>query len=157
MGGRATTTRHGLAQEEEQQAYARLHRYGQKNDVHVKIYYAPVSVESRLLVWRRRSAEKMSSESNDNDVQFTYDNKLFENDFVEDADEESLQSADEDEEGNIVGKEADDTTEDNLRTQFLLGLVDEEGARVAGMSHNDNAEQQQRQQQQITARRFILE
>ena len=48
-------------QEEEQQAYARLHRYGQKADVRVKIYYAPVSVESRLLVWRRRSAEELGA------------------------------------------------------------------------------------------------
>ncbi len=142
--------------EEEQQAYARLHRYGQKKDVHVKIYYAPVSVESRLLVWRRRSAEKMSSERNDNDVQFTYDNKLFENDFLDNADDESLRSTDEDEEGNSVGKKADEGSEDNLRTQFLLGLVDEEGTRVTNTSHYNSAEQQQ-QQQQISARRFILE
>merc|ERR1712029_785583 len=32
-------------QEEEQQAYARCHRYGQKNNVHVRVYYTPVSVE----------------------------------------------------------------------------------------------------------------
>ena len=140
-------------QEEEQQAYARLHRYGQEADVHVKIYYAPVSVESRLLVWRRRSAEKMTSESNENDAQFVYNNKLFENDLLEDADEESLQSNDEDE-GNSVGKEVEDSVEaeDNMRTQFLLGLVDEEGTRVANMSNYDDA-----QQQPISARRFILE
>ena len=41
-------------QEEETQAYARCHRYGQKNNVHVKVYYVPVTVESRLLEWRSR-------------------------------------------------------------------------------------------------------
>lgn len=41
--------------EEEQQAYARLHRYGQKNEVLCKVYYSPVSVESRLLEWRKRA------------------------------------------------------------------------------------------------------
>lgn len=41
--------------EEEKQAYARLHRFGQKKAVHCKVYYAPVSVESRLLEWRRRA------------------------------------------------------------------------------------------------------
>jgi hypothetical protein len=41
--------------EEEQQAYARCHRYGQTNAVHCKCYYTPVSVESRLLEWRKRA------------------------------------------------------------------------------------------------------
>jgi hypothetical protein len=40
--------------EEERQAYGRLHRYGQQKEVECKIYYTPVSVESRLLEWRKR-------------------------------------------------------------------------------------------------------
>jgi SNF2 family DNA or RNA helicase len=130
-------------QEEEQQAYARLHRYGQKNDVHVKIYYAPVSVESRLLVWRRRSAEKISSESNGDDAQFVYNNSLFENDLLEDdegADEESLKSADGDD-GSSVDKEVGGSDEDDMRTQFLLGLVDEEGMRVVSNTSRDDEEE----------------
>jgi hypothetical protein len=43
-----------LKHEEEKQAYARLHRYGQHRSVVCKVYYTPVSVESRLLEWRRR-------------------------------------------------------------------------------------------------------
>ena len=131
-------------QEEEQQAYARLHRYGQKNDVHVKIYYAPVSVESRLLVWRRRSAEKISSECNGDDgAQFVYNNSLFENDLEDDDgadDEESLKITDGDDgdDGNSVGKEVHGSDEDDMRTQFLLGLVDEDGMRVANTSRDDN-------------------
>jgi superfamily II DNA or RNA helicase len=44
-----------IKHEEEQQAYARLHRYGQQKEVVCKIYYTPVSVESRLLEWRKRA------------------------------------------------------------------------------------------------------
>lgn len=44
-----------LKHEEEKQAYARLHRYGQTKEVFCKVYYTPVSVESRLLAWRHRS------------------------------------------------------------------------------------------------------
>lgn len=39
--------------EEEKQAYARLHRLTQTEAVKVKVYYTPVSVESRLLEWRK--------------------------------------------------------------------------------------------------------
>jgi len=45
-------------QEEEEQAYARCHRYGQGQDVSVKCYYCPVSIESRLLEWRKESSSK---------------------------------------------------------------------------------------------------
>ena len=39
--------------EQEQQAYSRLHRYGQTKHVECKVYFTPVSVESRLLEWRK--------------------------------------------------------------------------------------------------------
>ena len=52
-----------LKYEEEQQAYGRLHRYGQLHRVECKVYYTPVSVESRLLEWRkqRRATETEKS------------------------------------------------------------------------------------------------
>ena len=43
-----------MKHEEEKQAYARLHRYGQQNEVVCKVYFSPVTVESRLLEWRKR-------------------------------------------------------------------------------------------------------
>jgi SNF2 family DNA or RNA helicase len=49
-----------LRVEEEQQAYARLHRFGQTSAVQVRCYFHPVSVESRLLAWRN-SAEELQS------------------------------------------------------------------------------------------------
>jgi SNF2 family DNA or RNA helicase len=51
-----------IKHEEEQQAYARLHRYGQEKEVVCKIYYTPVSVESRLLEWRKRATGQAATE-----------------------------------------------------------------------------------------------
>jgi superfamily II DNA or RNA helicase len=51
-----------IKHEEEQQAYARLHRYGQEKEVVCKIYYTPVSVESRLLEWRKRATSQAATE-----------------------------------------------------------------------------------------------
>jgi hypothetical protein len=48
--------------DEEQQAYARLHRYGQEKEVVCKIYYTPVSVETRLLEWRKRATSQVATE-----------------------------------------------------------------------------------------------
>lgn len=45
-----------LKYEEEQQAYGRLHRYGQVREVECKVYFTPVSVESRLLEWRKQGS-----------------------------------------------------------------------------------------------------
>lgn len=122
-------------QEEEHQAYARCHRYGQKQDVHVRIYYAPVSVESRLLRWRNRSVDdKMAAAGNtfsqlfeeegeDSDADDGYNDTLnmeMRGDSKNDDNDESNSEGDRD-------GDSSELAEDNLRTQFLLGLVDEDG------------------------------
>jgi hypothetical protein len=143
-------------QEEEHQAYARCHRYGQTKDVHVKVYYAPVSVESRLLRWRKRSAQKFAPASNGPNYVFT---KLYE-DSGEGDDETSNNSVslggegsdDESTENDFNEKENAENHEENLRTQFLLGLVDEHGNPVGG----ENEGIQHVVERPISGRRFIL-
>jgi len=123
-------------QEEEQQAYARLHRYGQKKDVHVTIYFSPVTVESRLLFWRKRSEEKTSREGNSTNYVYT---QLFEeeeddsdNDDIDLTSSETIDGAmDRARDGAMDEEDAEEASEepadDNLRTRFLLGLVDTNG------------------------------
>lgn len=70
-----------LRYEEEQQAYARCYRYGQMSHVHCKCYYTPVSIESRLLEWRKQSQfsvkeESCESSSKSNEPHFVYESKL---------------------------------------------------------------------------------
>lgn len=146
-------------QEEEAQAYARCHRYGQTRDVHVKVYYAPVSVESRLLRWRKRSADKFAPAKNGPNYVFS---KLDEEESVSDEAEDCSSSeeetddyhSDEDESGDKE-EETPEVHEETLRTQFLLGLVDEHGNPVGDVSdsaqNNHNASDQS-----VSARRFIL-
>lgn len=57
-----------LRLEEEQQAYARCHRLGQTKPVHVKVYYTPVSIESRLLDWRERTNNNLKSSQSNNSL-----------------------------------------------------------------------------------------
>lgn len=97
--------------EEEQQAYARCHRYGQEHAVHVKCYYAPTSVESRLLEWRKRASKCASGNVNDT-TKIVYSPG-----FVDDEEEEE-------EEERMVPK--DDEEVDDNRTRFLLGLRDDD-------------------------------
>ena len=123
-------------QEEEQQAYARLHRYGQKKDVRVTIYFSPVTVESRLLFWRKRSEEKTSREGNSTNYVYT---QLFEeeeddsdNDDIDLTSSETIDGAmDRARDGTMDEEDAEEASEepadDNLRTRFLLGLVDTNG------------------------------
>lgn len=40
-----------------------IHRYGQEKEVFCKVYFAPVSVESRLLEWRHRFESRQSKSS----------------------------------------------------------------------------------------------
>ncbi|KAG7355848.1 SNF2/helicase domain containing protein [Nitzschia inconspicua] len=98
-----------LKYEEEQQAYARLHRYGQKNQVSCTVYYSPVSIESRLLEWRKQSNGYVV----DDQVQFTSLDGS-------DADEEKDLDDDWDESDN-ENQDSDMEEEQNL-TKFLLNL-----------------------------------
>lgn len=56
-----------LRYSEEQQAYGRCHRFGQKQPVVVKCYFAPVSVESRLLKWRKLVGEPSTTSDAEDD------------------------------------------------------------------------------------------
>ncbi|CAJ1942990.1 unnamed protein product [Cylindrotheca closterium] len=84
--------------EEEKQAYARIHRYGQEKEVFCKVYFAPVSVESRLLEWRHRF-ENNQSKSNEEKTLFAP---------LRDVSGETMD--------NVEAVEAD-------QTKFLLGLT----------------------------------
>jgi SNF2 family DNA or RNA helicase len=115
-----------LRQEEEHQAYARCHRYSQKHKVNVKVYYTPVSVESRLLEWRKCAKSSSSS----SDIKASVCN--FENDtevIVHDMDEVSEDEDDWrscDDERTIAAEGSNDSAnnEDIAQTEFLLGLLD---------------------------------
>jgi len=85
-----------LHQSEEQQAFGRCHRYGQKRPVQVKVLYTPVSVESRLLAWRKLGTATAT------DTMIVYAKA------VDDSD-------DEDDDADVPEEETD-------QTKFLLGL-----------------------------------
>jgi len=101
-----------LRQEEEHQAYARCHRFGQKREVHVKCYYSPVTVESRLLEWRKQGQAMPSSTSlpKEGATNFIF-SKI------------SQESSDEEEEVSEV--DPSEYSEDAKRTRFLLNLSNE--------------------------------
>jgi hypothetical protein len=94
--------------EEEQQAYARCHRYGQEKPVHVKCYFAPVSVESRLLEWRK-VAESASRSKPVN--------------LLESSSPRVVYSSIQNDEEHQDRKLADDENDDSNQTHFLLGLA----------------------------------
>lgn len=58
---------------EEQQAYGRCHRIGQEKPVHVTTYFTPLSVESRLLEWRKQAAEKGPKSQTDANIIYVDD------------------------------------------------------------------------------------
>ena len=151
-------------QEEEMQAYARCHRFGQKRDVYVKIYYTPVSVESRLLKWRRRSTEKIAALTNKNtNYVFSrlYGDEDIEDDGYDDADIHRVSMSGDEKEGEECdeGETADEEEqsaeagEENLRTQFLLGLVNEDGN---PRNEDIDADDYVAIDRSVSARRFIL-
>jgi hypothetical protein len=122
--------------EEEQQAYARCHRFGQERPVKCVCYYTPVSVESRLLEWRKRAAERNDDESSeaaaaarvernpaDQDTRFVYKSM------------ESLDDDDEEESAYSVQDDDDEEEEENAdQTDFLLDL---QSSRSSAVSDSD--------------------
>ena len=133
-------------QEEEQQAYARCHRYGQKKDVNVKVYYAPVSVESRLLEWRKKAAKEITTSGSSNSTNYVF-TPLFDDEGEDDSDSEDEMVCDdepdsgsEEEEGNSNREDAQ-TDEDNRRTRFLLGLIDADGNPIGVEDDEDKTDE----------------
>lgn len=148
-------------QEEEQQAYARCHRYGQTRDVHVKIYHAPVSVESRLLCWRKRAQRQVGDAGANANYVFTElfekDQDMSESDGDDDDDGDGEGMIDEagSNEGNDDDEEAN--VDDSRRTQFLLGLIDENGNPVEDDDDDGPDRRKSDDDRKPAARRFILE
>eukprot|EP00536_Pseudo-nitzschia_multiseries_P008035 jgi/Psemu1/287532/fgenesh1_pg.197_\ len=103
--------------EEEKQAYARLHRYGQTRAVHCTVYYAPVSVESRLLEWRRRAAAHAPSEEHTVYAPMRKNDPAVSNRSDYDDERSVLETK----ETNNGGGDDDDVEEES-QTRFLLGL-----------------------------------
>lgn len=100
-----------LRVEEEQQAYARLHRFGQTSAVQVRCYFHPVSVESRLLAWRN-SAEKLQSKDPAFIDKTLHTIQNTKRDFMKDSEEQM----------NSVGDI--ESPEETAQALFLLGLLD---------------------------------
>lgn len=98
-----------VRQEEEQQAFARCHRFGQINPVHVKVYFSLVSVESRLLEWR-----KLAESAGPQDTQVVYTD-FMDVDYGDNNDDEK-------ESGNNVDEPSGEDSDDVNQTLFLLGL-----------------------------------
>jgi SNF2 family DNA or RNA helicase len=96
--------------EEEKQAYARIHRIGQTQKVEIKVYYSPVSVESRLLDWRNRARSR-------NPDAETITNVIHGTPMEEDDDDDDVDDVDDD---------VDDDVREDDQVEFLLGrdLID---------------------------------
>ena len=94
-----------VRQEEEQQAFARCHRFGQVQAVHAKVYFSPVSVESRLLEWRKQVAAASRA-----DTKVVYHDII----DVDDSEGDISVSAEKDEQ--------ESEEQDADQTMFLLGL-----------------------------------
>lgn len=101
--------------EEEQQAYARCHRYGQTKPVHCKCYYSPVSVESRLLEWRRRAVNEGTAAASPSNTASLNPHIVYSSIPIDSSDGES-----EDDDG--LDKDGNDHHEETDQTLFLLGL-----------------------------------
>ena len=109
--------------EEEKQAYARLHRFGQKKAVTCKVYYTPVSVESRLLEWRRRAKSHSQKEEKTVYAPLRHFNEEHKNEGDEN-DDASEQMIEEDENPSKDEEGSDDSqaVADENQTLFLLGM-----------------------------------
>lgn len=131
--------------EEEKQAYARLHRYGQKNAVHCKVYYTPVSVESRLLEWRRRATTHAPEEEKTVYAPMRRNDKIAEKDIDDDNDDRNHNYCSDDDESKTKGgeetgsKESSDSIEEENQTRFLLGLTTTAFNEVTEISSTDGS------------------
>ena len=103
--------------EEEQQAYARCHRYGQRQPVHVRCYYAPVTVESRLLECRKRAFSDSRGTVTGPETQIVYSPIADENETRQQETAASESEAKHD------------------GTNFLLGLMSEQRENYASAAH----------------------
>lgn len=109
--------------EEEKQAYARLHRYGQKKAVSCKVYYTPVSVESRLLEWRRRAKSHAPKEEKTVYAPLRHSNLKSDDDGSDDDASVDLTSSNESIEEDTNGQHHDsEAVAEENETRFLLGL-----------------------------------
>jgi hypothetical protein len=85
-----------------------INRHGKTKAVHVKCYYAPVSVEARLLEWRKRAASSGTSAGNVSAATPNQEAKI-------------VYSTMGDEEAQVEGRENKAETD---QTDFLLGIAD---------------------------------
>jgi hypothetical protein len=102
--------------EEEQQAYARLHRYGQTKNVEIKVYYSPVTVESRLLAWRELAKNETMNNSDVSETKASYTSICVD-------DEEAPNEADDGEDTPSNEAHESDDDEETDQDRFLLGLT----------------------------------
>lgn len=99
-----------LKYEEEQQAYARLHRYGQKSQVSCTVYYSPVSIESRLLEWRKQSNGFLTQ---DEEVEFA---------SLDGSSADERENGDSDSDESESDHENEELEEEENQTRYLLNL-----------------------------------
>jgi SNF2 family DNA or RNA helicase len=113
-----------LKQEQEHQAYARCHRYSQKHKVSVKVYYTPVSVESRLLDWRKGAKKTTGDLASDKDFEsnFEEDTKVIYHDVNEDSGDEEEDGFSSEGRAHEKASDFDYNGDDIAQANFLLGL-----------------------------------
>jgi hypothetical protein len=97
---------------EEQQAYGRCHRIGQTKPVQVTTYFSPISVESRLLEWRKRAAENGPKSDTTTNVVYNMDK----------SDSSVDGGADDDDDDDEVEESNKEEHEIQKQTRFLLNI-----------------------------------
>ena len=115
-----------IRHEQERQAYARCHRLTQTKPVAVKVYYTPVSVESRLLDWRKGGKAPVDA-SDSNKMEYEQDNET--TIIVHDVDQE--ESCEDDasagSDGSYIedGEDNEDESDHEIdQAKYLLGLYE---------------------------------
>ena len=128
----------------------------------------PVTVESRLLEWRKRAASKMAGTSAESNATYVF-TELFDeedsddessDDGVIDMTEEGLSDDASGEEDNEKSAGDTESSEDHRRTKFLLGLEDADGKPIGTHDDDegdDNAGGDSDNDRNISARRFVLD